>query len=198
MATWGSAGSFPLRACQHFLESILPTMLSCTHSNCEITINYALLLTHLSQNCSIWDGLKTGKKKKGSCSFCFLDNSFQKSQLCSDFLHYFFLCLSFLLQLLFCIFFLFLSARRGIGLGKRNDGERWSKLLHIFKYVERKWWGVGREWSPVGFLFQMTFFPSGSWLNKIWENKNCWRFWQILKRRTCNYNYLENKKQMLK
>lgn len=38
-------------------------------------------LTHLSQNCSIW-----GKKKEGSCSFCFLDNSFKKSQLCSDFL----------------------------------------------------------------------------------------------------------------
>lgn len=174
-------------------------MLSCTHSNCEITVNYALLPDPLISELQYLRWAKNRKnKRREAAHFASWTIPFRKANSVLIFSTIFFLCLSFLLQLLFCIFLLFLSARRGTGLGKRNDGERRSKLLHIFKYVERKWWGVGREWSPVGFLFQMTFFPSGSWLNEIWENKNCWRFWQILKRRTCNYNYLENKKQMIK
>lgn len=79
MTTWGSAGSFPLRACQHLLESTLLTMLSCTHSNCEITINYALLPDPLISELQYLGWAKNRKKKKikeGSCSFCFLDNSF--------------------------------------------------------------------------------------------------------------------------
>lgn len=66
-------------------------------------------LTHLSPNSSIWDGLKTGKKKKKrreAAHFASWITPLRKVLILSTIFSSFFL--SFLLQLLFCIF-LFLS-----------------------------------------------------------------------------------------
>lgn len=65
-ATWGSAGSFPLRACQHCLESPLLTIPTATVKPLLIMPFH---LTHLSWNSSIWDALKTENKRREAARF---------------------------------------------------------------------------------------------------------------------------------
>lgn len=153
------------------------------------------------QNFSIWGGLKTEKKsRRESAHFASWITPRTKA---NSFLilSTIFLFLSFLLQLLFCNLPLVSLCKKRNQVRKK---ERWRMPIYIASYLQNrggKMIGRGEGMEPWGFAFpKMTFFflLFHDWkrydrVRELLENLE-----NIEKGDTCNYNHLENKRQMLK